>query len=321
MKLFLFSFIFFSSIVFADAQETFFKLKSVNQFWRQLIDGKDQMYGERVYDEGFHGGHVEPGFLQGATEASDAAPELFPDNLSLDAYVALHTKATAYQAKEKPKGSGFFATIPPDPNGPRIKEVHESLSKDQFKWMAELSNISGGNLEQCHTNVRALSDAMASKYNNEQPIHRIELENSHLIINFLPSNNIANIADKIFDDFNKNQNKNIELISQLYRELELLHYFQDGNTRTNLILMNWLLAREGLNPVILQEPALPIFLTQEQSIKLLQDGMEEWRKEATEQNQERHDKQAQVLKEKQDDKKRMEELKQQFMKKMSIKFN
>ena len=137
----------------------------------------------------------------------------------------------------------------------------------------------------------------------------------------MPSNNIANIADKIFDDFNKNQNKNIELISQLYRELELLHYFQDGNTRTNLILMNWLLAREGLNPVILQEPALPIFLTQEQSIKLLQDGMEEWRKEATEQNQERHDKQAQVLKEKQDDKKRMEELKQQFMKKMSIKFN
>ncbi|MBA3239495.1 MAG: Fic family protein [Parachlamydiaceae bacterium] len=44
------------------------------------------------------------------------------------------------------------------------------------------------------------------------------------------------------------------LIAQLFAELEWAHPWIDGQGRTDLILLNGLLAREGLHPCILQEP-------------------------------------------------------------------
>lgn len=290
MQIFLIIIAFFSSTIFANT-EVFFKLKSVGQFWRQLIDGKDQMYGELVYDQGLHGGHVEPGFLQGVLDASEAAPGLFVNDLTLDAYRELHTKATAYQPKQPTiRPNSFFEERPPDPNGPRTKEVRETLESSMLQRFIELSDVEAMTIKQASENVTALAAAMAKKYNNGAAFVNITLyHDDDLVVTFLqtPGATLSRIANQIFDDFNRSD-KTLERISTLYRELELLHFFQDGNTRTNLILINWLLAREGFTPVIFQEPALPIFLTEIQSNDLFRRGMDEWTKEAHEQNQQRH---------------------------------
>ena len=36
-----------------------------DNWWKQIINGKAHEYGKDVFDQGLHGGSVEPGFLNG----------------------------------------------------------------------------------------------------------------------------------------------------------------------------------------------------------------------------------------------------------------
>ncbi|MDF2577748.1 MAG: hypothetical protein K0S74_1232 [Chlamydiales bacterium] len=69
------------------------------------------------------------------------------------------------------------------------------------------------------------------------------------------------------------QEKVISLIARLYAELEWLHPWIDGQGRTDLIILNWLLAREGVHPCILEEPYFSTVSTLEDWIDYLKEGL------------------------------------------------
>lgn len=275
------------------------------------------MYGPTVYDEGLHGGHRDPGFLKAVMEASDNAPELFSNELTLKNYRELHRLAML-PFESQPKKTNLLLEQP-DPSGPRTVRVRESMAESQLKSMTDANGIVDVNLRKAFENVKKLSTVVANKYNNGDEIAEITMwpTEDGLEITYPPrAENLSNIVEKIFTAFNQSS-KSLENIDQLYRELELLHYFTDGNTRTNLILVNWLLAREEMNPVILQSPSLSIFLSEEQSRELLQRGMDEWNKEACEQNEARHVSQEEALKKIQDEKERRQEMMRRALKSCS----
>ncbi len=51
-----------------EAKKVFWSLGE--DWWRQIIDGKHQKHGKLVFDQGLHGGKIEPGYLKGVEDGS-----------------------------------------------------------------------------------------------------------------------------------------------------------------------------------------------------------------------------------------------------------
>lgn len=93
--------------------------------------------------------------------------------------------------------------------------------------------------------------------------------------------------EKINQDFQFNdkqsfemmQDQKIEAIADLYQKLEWIHPFQDGQGRTDLVLLSKLLCDEGLNPPILVEPYMSSWNFLEDWKEYLKKGIELWREE------------------------------------------
>lgn len=71
-----------------QANQIFWGLK--DNWWKQIIDGKDHKFGSEVYDKGLHGGHVEPGYLNNIKNACQYAFDRFNDPISFDLYQSIH---------------------------------------------------------------------------------------------------------------------------------------------------------------------------------------------------------------------------------------
>lgn len=87
------------------------------------------------------------------------------------------------------------------------------------------------------------------------------------------SSNKTNELIKIKAEYQKEA---IPLIARLYAELEWAHPWIDGQGRTDLILLNGLLCREGLHPCILNEPYFSSFNTVEDWTEYLEKGLKEF---------------------------------------------
>ena len=68
-------------------------------------------------------------------------------------------------------------------------------------------------------------------------------------------------------------------ISALFQKLEWIHPFLDGQGRTDLIFLNYLLVRYGFTPVILEHPYYSSTATLEHWIEHLKQGMARWQQE------------------------------------------
>lgn len=68
-------------------------------------------------------------------------------------------------------------------------------------------------------------------------------------------------------------------IAKLFQGLEWLHPPADGTTRTDLLIMNVLLCKYGLNPVILYDPNFALVHTLDQWIPHLEQGIKAWQAE------------------------------------------
>lgn len=122
---------------------------------------------------------------------------------------------------------------------------------------------------------------------------------------------LANTTSKIFDTYNKSmqqlriqtlkslkvpgvshdqvkkeyQQKAKENIATLFAELEWLHPWIDGQGRSDLVLLNYLLTQEGLNPAILEEPYFSSSASIEEWIIYLEKGLERWKRDFLKSNE------------------------------------
>lgn len=149
--------------------------------------------------------------------------------------------------------------------------------------------------------------SIASRLTLDKPFVKCWPEQGHnneLYIFYEPSTELDKVIEKLLNEFNKNlevlqkkcyekihsqmtpefliqlkddyQNKVISLIARLYAELEWAHPWIDGQGRTDLILLNGLLCREGLHPCILNEPYYSTGSTIQDWIIYLKEGLKEF---------------------------------------------
>ncbi len=72
--------------------------------------------------------------------------------------------------------------------------------------------------------------------------------------------------------------KKLILIADLYQKLEWFHPFPDGQGRTDVIDLGKLLAENGFNPPILDDPYASTYSTLSDWVAYLKEGMQKWRK-------------------------------------------
>jgi hypothetical protein len=111
-------------------------------WWKSIIDGQCHRWGEMVFDEGLHGGHKEPGYLKGITEASEYAVKvLSKEDLSIPIYQYIHKLACSHFSGTKESGT----SIPESAGAFREHEIINEII-DVSKWGAssnEMDAIAG----------------------------------------------------------------------------------------------------------------------------------------------------------------------------------
>jgi hypothetical protein len=70
----------------------------------------------------------------------------------------------------------------------------------------------------------------------------------------------------------------LRCIANLFQMLDWLHSFNDGQGRTDLILLAKELCHHGFNPAILDQPFFSTISTLDEWVEYLKQGMEKWRK-------------------------------------------
>ncbi|MGC2595314.1 MAG: Fic family protein [Rhabdochlamydiaceae bacterium] len=66
------------------------------RFWMQIIDGKYHEFGCMVFDQGLHGGAIEPGFFESMKQGCQFASDHLSQPLTIDFYKELHRKLCAH---------------------------------------------------------------------------------------------------------------------------------------------------------------------------------------------------------------------------------
>jgi hypothetical protein len=247
--------------------------------WRQHIDWEDQELGPNVYDEGTHGGDVEPGYIESALHAHDLAGRMLGLPLGSDEYEFLFLAGRRHIQK----GIRYDTT---PRNLWRLKHLLEAdvladIDSSQvryiphYHWEVMAFNYfykkHTGNFRQTN---RPITEYLNSKYGDDIKITKKLLDNEFMRyqicffdeyhtdseIKMAIGNKLAAFYRKMQDlDFNLqkgqtgmgNEDAGLQEITKLVRWLEILHPFRGGNTRHNIILLNKLLVEAGFCPTIL----------------------------------------------------------------------
>ncbi len=375
-----------------EAKATFWSLG--DNWWRQIIDGKFQHYGPMVFDQGLHGGHIEPGYLKGVENACHYFVNNMDKGFSIELYKETHSIACAHFTKEKGNGivcCGFeidhFRTFNERCAGAKVgsedfvvlNEKYEFIDVYSINYRLEIEELlqtdeealedakffKGWNYEiiikDAETKRKELDEAIDKaksvlfeqfgeecvendpekiscilrekriellKLRNKIGEERVQELNEHfkqvakrlgLQAPFIecffqsdgtvsieyeksdPSLNFEEITKKLISEFNlnlENLQKNayekiqtgvstkdvkreylesvISLIAQAYAELEWAHPWIDGQGRTDLVMLNGLLCREGLTPCVLREPYFSTSNTIQDWVNYLKGGLVEF---------------------------------------------
>ncbi len=80
-------------------------------------------------------------------------------------------------------------------------------------------------------------------------------------------------------EINRLKREKIKVIADLFQKLEWLHPFEDGQGRTDLVFQAKILAEQGFNPAILQEPYMSTYSPLAEWEEYLFQGTERWKAE------------------------------------------
>lgn len=118
------------------------------------------------------------------------------------------------------------------------------------------------------------------------PIASLTAENGFIIVSYLCNGNIEAIVEKAVQLFSENyhyseknsledaekEEKHLYSVAKLYQTLEWLHPYQDGEGRTDLLFMHWILS-SILCPAILTWPYFSSVNTLEDWARYLKKGI------------------------------------------------
>jgi Fic/DOC family len=297
-----------------EAHQTFWGLK--DRWWKQIIDGKDHKFGQKVFDDGLHGRGAEPGYLAGIEKACQDISAHFEDQINLDLYKSTHHvacshfKGRANNTLMKAEEIDLFRNR--EIYCSRLKPNYEEWLDHHWKRDQRAKEISL-EWEALDKNLNSELKKVSDKYHLNEAIavaEDITNDNRKGMI-FIRYNEHKGLffdeaVKKVFKFYGESMNdvgiKTLEKlkvyseidkavlkkeyqkealnnIATVFAELEWMHPWLDGQGRTDLILLNFLLTQEGLNPVILEDPYFSTSTTIPEWTAYLEQGGEAWKKE------------------------------------------
>ncbi len=205
--------------------------------WRQSINGegkkKDRTRDAFTFDQGKHDSErKEPGYIESIVSAHEFA---FSRNapMTLEDYREIHRLAVLHKGKK-------WHTLRDS------EEIHMKWSEKE--WATYRSSES------------------LEEYKEANRLIDIDKELKVMFFSY-ETNNPSEILDKIksvIDEFYASVNKLMPAhegskkillaVAKMHKHLEYLHPYRDGNTRTNLVVLNRVLSDHNLGPVMFVNP-------------------------------------------------------------------
>jgi ankyrin repeat protein len=283
------------------ALERFTQLEE--NWWRQFIDGYYLPFGPMVFDEGRHNQDREPGYLQSFKKGFLEAQQMIDSSPSEKLYQRYHSilcdHFTGDESTSTLMGRDRLSEYRWLDTDASVKGQYNILNKwfnrlyeerffDElrYKFKPPMGSVELVNKVLENSNLGKITSG-----STENPIDPTFLYTK------LETSEISQRMNKLFADYNQEmlqlnkmltneqslerRNSLIELklrsIANLYQQLEWLHPFQDGQGRTDLLLLSQLLCKEGFNPAILSLPYISTITTLNEWVTFLKLGMAEWR--------------------------------------------
>lgn len=245
-------------------KQTYFALG--NDKWKECIDGCFHHLGANCFDEGKHGGAIEPGYIKSMENAFQFIQQFLNRKIDADWYLHLHSKTAEHF------------------NGP---QNGVEVGQDKIGcFRHDTQEIS----ENCKL---LLNDKVIDELCLENRTHLIGDYTSHqdskcntISYTYIAYRKSASNVEKIFNEFlseyyddiakASNNDEKLLAIAKFIRRLEWLHPFCDGNTRTHIALLNKLLTENGFHPVVLDNQNAAILTTLQGWTAYIKDGMNRW---------------------------------------------
>jgi hypothetical protein len=275
-----------------------------DHWWKQIIDGSCHNFGPRVFDEGLHGGAVEPGFLASIKKGClfVCRPEF---SFNSFCYVDLHRESCAHFNKEETMtliGQNKIGQFAGErrcwvPFSRFLNVSAEDLIAD-FE-MAQILPDAGVEFKSLVNKVvvavQSINQEIAarSRVLGFEPFAEIscynpfDKRNKHplqaLVRSPLLKDQKQSAVRRLFCRFRteiqqaETDEQRLRSIANLFQMLEWLHPFYDGQGRTDIVLLNKLLCDLGFNPAILNNPYYSTHTSLDDWITYLKEGMAKWR--------------------------------------------
>lgn len=263
-------------------------LKAENA-WREIVDGQYHEFGPDVFDKALHikgaeEADKEPGYLESALAAREYGASTLGQKMDSDMYLAMHALATAhkheYQEGDDEDLEGFHSGYRTE----KDDEVHAEygeIDKDggdyeRGKHMPALREIDP-------TIAKAVTDRSGG-FDEPSKWPATKEGDNHFALWYLPKTQeqVAQHAEEIFGEYYASLEKaesredKLQLIATAHRQLENLHAFMDGTSRTNRIVLHKMLVENGMTPTILEKPTLSPLRTNQEWAEEIELGMAKW---------------------------------------------
>jgi hypothetical protein len=243
--------------------------------WKECIDGMCHSYGKFVFDQGLHGGAIEPGYLKSMENLFEFLKENFGRRIDADFYLQMHKIACAHFNGAKTetlidqKGIGQFRNHGVQAHfGPPGYKLTAQGDQDLKRMNSRLSSIMGPSFALGEFSQK---DSMTWTLRYQS----FKKEEIRIIFNLFVGEFYSEIASA------KNTQDYLRAIAKLIQHLEWLHPPRDGTGRVDIALLNFLLASyEGLNPALLMFPYVSSCFGLEEWITYLTNSMKVWDQEA-----------------------------------------
>ncbi len=217
--------------------------------WREHIDGRHQQHGREVYTKALHGKDPDPDYNKNMLEADRSISNTFGRRFNARDFHEAH-KATFSDPTEF---GTHFRKGPLDINYRGFKSPIDKLRLEHRE------------------------DPLIDSFNTpniETPNHTVKLADptKH------PSEMVQDILNQHYENIGlaESSDDKFQAIAKTHKNLENLHPYVDHNSRVNRLVLNRLLAEQGMAPAILENPLDVHHSDMETWSDSIKSGQEKW---------------------------------------------
>lgn len=240
--------------------------------WQEGVEATLHHHGPNVFDQGLHGGTVEPGFMENWKRAAIFLSNNFHKKFTSDTYLDVHR--TAFQhillgapgSYVKPENIGKFRGID--------NPVFWNISKDTV--------IS----EEAIQELEEMNDEIEHQFGVRLARFVPKADGTTLEYQTMTEQQVRAIHEYFLDTFHEEMEaaqtpkQKLTAIAKLYRCSEWLHPVWDGTGRCDMLMLNFLLTQNGFHPAILEQPYICNLVSLNDWVHHLEEGLEEWENRA-----------------------------------------